>query len=277
MNNELKSIEDIDAMLDSQFNIDENDKEDIEDTEEEVIEEETDNQEIDETEETEDDKDDESSEEEQKVDNKPTKEDKKEYAFSQLRKENAELKSKANESKYYEDAMNKIASQYGYTNAKDFMEAYENARMEQEAKNKGLDPVLYAELQKSNKRIAELEENNRNAELTQKATALRSCIDRFVDKYSLGEDGNKLILDRLEEEGFSIDSLLNVPNFDVVIKGVLSDKIEEASKQTQIEKNEAVDNLSEDRHDGTSSEKSITLDDLIANEMKQYKADNFYN
>ena len=279
MNNELNSIEDIDAMLDSQYSVDEEQGTDIEEVQEDTVEEETEveNQEIEEeTDEEADSVNDDEGSEEPKSDEKPSKEDKKAYAFSQLRKENADLKSKVDEKQYYEDLLNKMAAQYGYSDVKKFAEDYEKARIEQEAKAKGYDPVLYAELQKSNKRIAELENSQKETELINKANIFRASVDKAVEEYNLGKDGRNEIFTRLEEAGFSVDDLLNVPNADILIKGVLSDKIAQVSKQSQIEKNETIDSLSDDKHNGGSSEKTFSLDDLISGEMKQYKADNFY-
>ena len=279
MNNELNSIEDIDAMLDSQYSVDEEQGTDIEEVQEDTVEEETEveNQEIEEeTDEEADSVNDDEGSEEPKSDEKPSKEDKKAYAFSQLRKENADLKSKVDEKQYYEDLLNKMAAQYGYSDVKKFAEDYEKARIEQEAKAKGYDPVLYAELQKSNKRIAELENSQKETELINKANIFGASVDKAVEEYNLGKDGRNEIFTRLEEAGFSVDDLLNVPNADILIKGVLSDKIAQVSKQSQIEKNETIDSLSDDKHNGGSSEKTFSLDDLISGEMKQYKADNFY-
>ena len=40
---------------------------------------------------------------------------------------------------------------------------------------------------------------------------------------------------------------------------------------------EDLDNLSNERHDGNSTTKTMSLDDLIAQDIKEYKANNFYN
>ena len=147
----------------------------------------------------------------------------------------------------------------------------------QEAKDKGLDPVLYAQLQESNKRIAELESKQRDAELISKAANFKSAVDKAVIDYNLGDSGRNEIFNRLEEAGFSVETLLEIPNPEILIKGVLSDKIAEFSKQKQIDKLETLDSLSDNKHNGGSSNESVSLDDIIAKEMKQYKADNFYN
>lgn len=285
MNNELNTVEDIDAMLDSQFNITDEQSDDSKDNVEETDgnvenqESETDeNQETDTDEETKDD-DNSSNEEEvnEKSDSKPSADDKKEFAFSKMRKENSDLKNQLNEKNAETEFLNRLAAQYGYTDVKKFQADYEKARVQQEAKDKGLDPVLYSQLQESNKRIAELEKKQSETELMNKANNFRNAVDKAVADYNLGEDGRNEIFNKLEEAGFSVDTLLTIPNPEILIKGVLSDKIAEFSKQKQIDKLEKLDNLSDDKHNGDVPDASVTLDDIIAKEMKQYKADNFYD
>lgn len=284
MNNELNTVDDIDAMLDSQFNLtDEQSSENIEETdgnEDSQELEDDENQDSSEDENIENDDDNKSSNEDEgnaNDDNKPSADDKKDFAFGKLRKENSDLKNQLNEKNQESEFLNKLAANYGYTDVKKFQADYEKARVQQEAKDKGLDPVLYSQLQESNKRIAELENKQKEAELVEKANNFRNAVDKAVVDYKLGEDGRNEIFNKLEEAGFSVDTLLTIPNPEILIKGILSDKIAELSKQTQIDKLETLDNLSDDKHNGNVSNDSVSLDDIIAKEMKQYKADNYYN
>lgn len=281
MNNELNSVEDIDTMLDNEFKItDEQPSENTEETDGTVEEQETEtdeNQETDSSDETKDDENVEENKTDEDSDKKPSADDKKEFAFSKMRKENSDLKNQLNESKAETEFLNKLAAQYGYTDVKKFQADYEKARVQQEAKDKGLDPVLYSQLQESNKRIAELENKQKEAELMNKANNFKIAVDKAVADYNLGEDGRTEIFNKLEEAGFSVDTLLSIPNPEILIKGVLSDKIAEFSKQKQIDKLETLDNLSDEKHNGVQSSDGVSLDDIIAKEMKQYKADNFFN
>lgn len=285
MNNELNTVEDIDAMLDSQFNItdeqSDDSKDNVEETDGNVENQESETDENQETETDEETKDDDNSSNEEegneKSDSKPSADDKKEFAFSKMRKENSDLKNQLNEKNAETEFLNRLAAQYGYTDVKKFQADYEKARVQQEAKDKGLDPVLYSQLQESNKRIAELEKKQSETELMNKANNFRNAVDKAVADYNLGEDGRNEIFNKLEEAGFSVDTLLTIPNPEILIKGVLSDKIAEFSKQKQIDKLEKLDNLSDDKHNGDVPDASVTLDDIIAKEMKQYKADNFYD
>ena len=280
MNNELNSVEDIDAMLDNEFKItEEQPSENTEETDGNVEDQESETDENQETENDEETKDDEnnSNENQEKSDSKPNADDKKEFAFSKMRKENSDLRNQLNEKNAESEFLSKLAAQYGYTDVKKFQADYEKARVQQEAKDKGLDPVLYSQLQESNKRIAELEKKQSETELMNKAANFKNAVDKAVADYNLGEDGRNEIFNKLEEAGFSVDTLLTIPNPEILIKGVLSDKIAEFSKQKQIDKLETLDNLSDDKHNGSETSGDITLDDIIAKEMKQYKADNFYD
>ena len=281
MNNELNSVEDIDTMLDNEFKLtEEQPSENTEETDGNVEEQETEtdeNQETDSSDETKDDEKVEENKTDEDSDKKPTADDKKEFAFSKMRKENSDLKNQLNESKAETEFLNKLAAQYGYTDVKKFQADYEKARVQQEAKDKGLDPVLYSQLQESNKRIAELENKQKEADLMNKARDFKEAVDKAVSDYNLGEDGRIEIFNKLEEAGFSVDTLLSIPNPEILIKGVLSDKIADFSKQKTIDKLETLDNLSDDKHNGTEANTDVTLDDIIAKEMKQYKADNFFN
>ena len=286
MNNELNTVEDIDAMLDSQFNITDEQSDDsnanIEETDGNVTSQETEedeNQNSDEDESIKNDDDNSSSEDEgkKKSDSKPSADDKKDFAFSKMRKENSDLKNQIKKKNAETEFLNRLAAQYGYTDVKKFQADYEKARVQQEAKDKGLDPVLYSQLQESNKRIAELEKKQSETELMNKAANFKNAVDKAVADYNLGEDGRNEIFNKLEEAGFSVDTLLTIPNPEILIKGVLSDKIAEFSKQKQIDKLEKLDNLSDDKHNGDVPDGSVSLDDIIAKEIKQYKADNFYD
>lgn len=281
MNNKLNTVEDIDAMLDNQYNISDDVVDNIEETDGNVNSQDVEDDENQSNTESDENINDDGSvkdaEQNESQDNKPSAEDKKDYAFSKMRKEISDLKNEVNIKNEESAFLSRLASQYGYTDVKKFQEDYERARITQEAKDKGLDPVLYAQLQESNKRIAELESKQRDAELMSKAANFKSAVDKAVIDYNLGDSGRNEIFNRLEEAGFSVETLLEIPNPEILIKGVLSDKIAEFSKQKQIDKLETLDSLSDDKHNGGSSNEIVSLDDIIAKEMKQYKADNFYN
>ena len=141
MNNELNTVEDIDAMLDSQFNITDTADVDVdnEETDGDAISadtEEDENLSSEENESIENDDENSTNEntEEQSSYNKPCADDKNEFAFSKIRKENSDLKNQLNQKNEESDFLSRMAAQYGYTDIKKFQADYEKARIEQEAK-----------------------------------------------------------------------------------------------------------------------------------------------
>lgn len=292
MNNELKSVEDIDSMLVNNFKIDTNTQEDIDNMEEndtdtvsdeektlstdvETEKETDDSTENDEKGSNDEDKsqnDGEKPKEQEKDKVKLTDDDKKEYSFAKIRKENSDLKSQIKTNTAMADFLKNMAIQNGYSDVDKFIQAYNDAAVIQEAKDKGYDPVLYKQLQDSNSRISKLEQEKAQDSLSRKATAFRDAVEKAVTDYTLGEDGKDIIFTRLEEAGYDVNSILSLPNPEIVIKGVLADKIAEVSKQKQISKLENINNLTDEKHDSSSTTKDFNLDAIIAEEMKEFKA-----
>lgn len=279
-NDGITSVDDIDTLLDNEFNIKEGDEiisedvevsQDVDDVNQEDTVEDVEGSNNNDTTNQND-----NVEQNSTTPDKLTGEDKKEFAFAKVRKENSDLRNEIKGLQEYENFLKELASNYGYEDIDEFAKVYKEARITQEAKEKGYDPVLYKQLQDSNRRIEQLEKENREAKLNEKAVGFRNAVDKAINDYNLGEDGKKEIFDRLEEAGFTVDELLSLSNPEIVIKGVLADKIAESSKQNQIKKFENLDNLADVKHDGTPSTGGISLDDIIREEMKAYKADNFY-
>mgnify|MGYP006991635748 CR=1 FL=1 len=281
----FESVDDIDSMLDKEFNITEDSVEDDVTNDETIDEPTTD------VEESVDSVDNEEGTNEEGTDGtkiqnesdttatdnkKPTPEEKKEFAFSEIRRENSELKQKAKQNAQYEEFLKQISAEYGYDSVEEFTEAYRESRIAKEAKEKGYDPVLYKQLQDSNRRLEQLERERNEEKLMAKAESFRTAVEKAIVDYGLGENGRNEIFTKLEEAGYSVDQILSSPNPEIIIKGVLSDKIAEISKQKQIEKLNELDNFADEKHISGSSTKTISLDDLIAQEMKEYEKNNFY-
>lgn len=295
MHESLKSVDDIDAMLASEFNITDEPSEDVVDQDgdvttesdsvsdvstntEDSVEDDNVSNENDENGSNDGTMDQESADKQtSSATSKPSSEDKREYSFAQLRKDNAELKAREKELSVNDEFLRAIATQYGYDNVEDFKKAYEDARIQKEAKEKGYDPVLYKQLQDSNRRIEQLEKQNKQAQLMESANKFKSSMDKVISDYNLGEDSRDDIFTKLEQSGYTVDMLLSLPNPEVVIRGVLSDKIAEFARQKEISKLETLDSLTDEKHDGVASGKTLSLDDIIKAEMEDYRKDNYFN
>ena len=138
--NVFGSIDDIDAKLDEEFG-----KEvatEPEETNDVAVDTQTE-------EETEEVSNEETKEEQEEKVEEPTQveegktESKKDYAFSNLRAENTNLKKERDDYKADSDYLKELAASYGYDDVHKFQEAIRTTRYQKEAEDKGYDPVLY--------------------------------------------------------------------------------------------------------------------------------------
>lgn len=282
------SVEDIDAILDQEFSITEDSVEDNIEEDTNVVDQNDENQEDqnDENQEEETDEDGTSAQngEEDTDDNinalkdltNGVKKDKKAFAFEQLRKENSSLKEVKQKYDQENAFIKDMAAQYGYTDVEKFKVDYRNAQLAREAQEKGKDPELYKETAILKEKIANLERENQQKELMVKAGNFKSAVETAIKEYNLGDNGQNEIFSRLEAAGFTVDTILSLPNPKIVINGVLADKIQEASRQNQLKKMEKLDKIADIKHNANSSSGKITIDDLIKSDLEDLKANNYY-
>lgn len=282
MNNELNSVEDIDALLDSEFNIDDEDAGQDDDTN--VLDDEDNSSEGQDGNDVDNDNDDTSDQDDvgdEPSDNndgggaqaKPTADEKKEYAFSKIRQENSQLKQEKQKLQAESDFVKELALSYGYSDVEKFKEDVRVAKLNQEAKAKGIDPEIYKQLDDNKREIERLKQESAQKTLNQKAFNFKNAVEKAVTDYKVDKND---IFSKLEEAGYTVDSILDEPNPDIVIKGLLMDKILEVHKQNELKKQETLDNLSDGKHDSGASVKAVTLDDLIKSDIEELKA-NYYN
>lgn len=282
MNNELNSVEDIDALLDSEFNIDDEDDSQYDDTnvldDEDNSSEEQDGNDVDNDNDDTSDQDDVGNEPSDNNDGggaqaKPTADEKKEYAFSKIRQENSQLKQEKQKLQAESDFVKELALSYGYSDVEKFKEDVRITKLNQEAKAKGIDPEIYKQLDDNKREIERLKQESAQKTLNQKAFNFRNAVEKAVTDYKVDKND---IFNKLEEAGYTVDSILDEPNPDIVIKGLLMDKILEVHKQNELKKQETLDNLSDGKHESGASVKAVTLDDLIKSDIEELKA-NYYN
>lgn len=273
MPKELNSVEDIDNMLDEEFEIVEEEiTDDTNDNNEEEIEDnKTEENDDDEKGTLDQDNEEQNDDNDEKDDKKVDIESKKDYAFGTLRKENSELKKEKEQYEKDNVFVKELALQYGYSDVEKFKEDIRIAKLNQEAKSKGLDPEIYKQIDDKDRRIAALERERKEEKLLNKATAFSNSVENAVKEYNVEKTE---IFNRLEKAGYDVDTILSLPNPEIVIKGVLVDKISDLSKQKVIKKQETLQTLADERHDSQGNEKSVSLDELIKQDMEEYKKAN---
>lgn len=204
----------------------------------------------------------------------PEKVDKKEYAFANLRAENGNLKKERDAYKSDSDYLKSLAQSYGYDNVSEFQEALKQQRYQREAESKGYDYDLYRKTMEQEERIARLEKEKVEAENERKLERFKGALDNAVAKYDISEDD---IFSRLEDAGITVEEILSISNPNLLIKGVLSDKIQEVAKQNQISEIQNMKGLVEDKNETAAQSTKVTIESLLKSDLAEYKKNNYFD
>lgn len=204
----------------------------------------------------------------------PEKVDKKEYAFANLRAENGNLKKERDAYKSDSDFLKSLAQSYGYDDVSKFQEALKQQRYQREAESKGYDYDLYRKTMEQEERIARLEKEKVEAENERKLERFKGALDNAVAKYDVSEED---IFSRLEDAGISVEEILSISNPNLLIKGVLSDKIQEVAKQNQISEIQNMKGLVEDKNETGNQGTKVTIESLLKSDLAEYKKNNYFD
>lgn len=204
----------------------------------------------------------------------PEKVDKKEYAFANLRAENGNLKKERDAYKSDSDFLKSLAQSYGYDDVSKFQEALKQQRYQREAESKGYDYDLYRKTMEQEERIARLEKEKVEAENERKLERFKGALDNAVAKYDVSEED---IFSRLEDAGISVEEILSISNPNLLIKGVLSDKIQEVAKQNQISEIQNMKGLVEDKNETAAQSTKVTIESLLKSDLAEYKKNNYFD
>lgn len=200
------------------------------------------------------------------------KANKKDYAFANLRTENGNLKRERDAYKSDSDYLKALAQEYGYSDVSSFQQALKQSKYQREAQEKGYDYSLYKKTMEQEERIAQLEKQRVEQENEVKIERFKNALDSAVSKYEISEEE---IFGRLEDAGITVEEILTISNPNLLIKGVLSDRIQEQAKQSHIEEIKNMKGLVEDDNEQNAQVTKVSIDDLLKSDLAKYKADNF--
>jgi hypothetical protein len=123
-------------------------------------------------------------------------------------------------------------------------------------------------------RIARLEKEKIEAENERKLERFKGALDNAVAKYDVSEED---IFSRLEDAGISVEEILSISNPNLLIKGVLSDKIQEVAKQNQISEIQNMKGLVEDKNETAAQGDKVTIESLLKSDLAEYKKNNYFD
>lgn len=168
----------------------------------------------------------------------PTKEERRNYAFEKLRKENKERKEK-------EEELNRIAQTYGYTDNEAMIKALREDALAKEATKKGVDPELYKEVHESKKELERIKSEREQERKTMQINAFVSKLDSFVTSNNLTETDKQDLLMSLEDDGYTLEDIIRIKNPVNLFRGYSVDKIKEKARQEEIARQEKKKKASE--------------------------------
>lgn len=271
----INSIEELDAKLDDEFSSEES----VEETTEEQVEtpsEETSTTEIDNDEGTE------NSEEEQEPSptdieqprQKHTKEEQRAYAFNKLAGEKANA---VKELKKYEALLDRLANASGAATRDAYIESLDKKLVDFESKKQGVTPEVYRQLQQQKEQLDYLKNQETQRIQQQKANNFKSALDDVVKEYDFKEEDVSSMFSILEKDGYTLDTLLSLPNPKLVIKGALMDKINEKNVQRQRDK-QAKEQINVDGEQFITTNNAVyDEDEEIRKEVLSWARENGYN
>lgn len=270
------SIEEIDKDLEEEF------KEEETEDDDEMDDDFDDDEDLDDASDEDDESDEESDEDDEEDDEpeqpaKPTREQKKEHAFKELReaKANAERLAAMERAEKLEaqkaaerekEFMKKLAKTSGYDDVEEYRKDLEKRLIEEEAKQHGVTPAVYKQLAEAKAKVDALEQEKKASERAERSQKFLATIDKVLKGYEVDrEKMSKELFATLEKSGYTIDALLAIPQPELLIRGALYDKLSKAkTRDTDISEGLETKKLR------NSAAKVKSIDDLIEEEMVAY-------
>lgn len=190
-----------------------------------------------------------------------TKEEKNNFAFAKLRKENKETKEEL-------ARVQALAEAYGFSDYKAMLEQLDKEAMAKKARDEGLDPKVYKRIYETERQLEEIKRQREEEISNSRVLQVNSRLDGFIEKNSLKEaDKTKLIM-ALDEDGYRIEDLVRLKNPEMLFKTYLQSEISEIKNQKEIEKAEKRKKLEETKYQGEGHQPQYSIKDLIKNMVK---------
>lgn len=187
---------------------------------------------------------------------KPTEDEKKEYAWAEMRKDNKTKQAEL-------DRLNEVAISYGFKNHSEMLDKLEEERLYKEAKTQGKDPEVFKQINKMEKEINTLKAEKQAEVEKAKALKFLEQVNAFSTKYELTDSEREGLITKLDEDGFTVNELVKIRNTELLFEGYIKETLEEKKKQLELATAEKRRALEEDKFRGAGVEEEVSLDELI--------------
>jgi hypothetical protein len=208
------------------------------------------------------------------------KEDKKDYAFKQLREEAETAKKELTSKKQVLSEIEILAKSQGFDTVDEFLKAWKERQLEAEAKKQNIDPRVLRELQETKQRLAKIEKEKDEAVQQGNINRVNTTISRFSSTNKISEEDIQKIISKMGEDNLTVDMLVNTPTetLEKMLNGYAQDIIVERKVQerlSSLEKNGT--SPAPEKHKNTVSSKKPDpfSKEALDDEMDAYKKENF--
>ena len=199
---------------------------------------------------------------------KHTKDEQRDFAFAKLNRERSDALAKAKE---YEDMFNDLARMAGFSDVNSYKAQLKQAMDAKNAQKQGISPEVYRKLQEQEAQINRLNTQNIIQMQQARVNSFQKALDGVVKEYNFSQEDVNDMFDNLQKAGYTVDTLLQQPNPDLIIRGAFMSKINERTVQNQREleakSSKGVDTT---KHDSTESAPAYDLDADVMASLKEY-------
>lgn len=207
---------------------------------------------------------------------KPTPEEKRRYAFEKLRKESAEAKREKARLEQERKELEDIAVAYGYKSYTEMVEALREEKIKKEAAKNNMDVNIYKRVYESEQKVQKLEQEREAERRLNKLNSFVATFDKFLETNGLTEVDKEDILANMEEDGYTLEDLIQTKKPETLIKAYAVDKLKEKAVRDALVKKSTKEKLKETKLTDTGKvTESDDLDKMLSDYFKNNANKNY--
>jgi hypothetical protein len=216
---------------------------------------------------------------EQPAKDKANKDDKRDYAFKQLREEADNAKKELNNKTQVVSEFELIAKSQGFDNVDSFLSAWKEKQLEEQAKKQNLDPRVLKELQETKERLSKIEKEKEEVVKSSQISRVNNTISKFATKHKLSEDDMSKIIQTMGGDNVTVDILVATPveTLEKMLTGYAQEILIEKKVQERLAKMETEDTPKSEKHKNTVTSKKPDpfSKEALDDEMEAFRKQNY--
>ena len=216
---------------------------------------------------------------EQPAKDKANKDDKRDYAFKQLREEADLAKKELNNKNQVVSEIELLAKSQGFDNVDSFLSAWKEKQLEEQAKKQNLDPRVLKELQDTKERLSKIEKEKEEVVKSSQISRVNNTISKFATKHKLSEDDMSKIIQTMGGDNVTVDILVATPveTLEKMLTGYAQEILIEKKVQERLAKMETEDTPKSEKHKNTVTSKKPDpfSKEALDDEMEAFRKQNY--